>query len=44
MLCNSIGQDMDAGILTPDWDMAGEIIKDTALRNGQAYFRFPESV
>ncbi len=44
MLCHSIGQDMDAGILAPDWEMVGEIIKDTSLRNGQAYFLIPESV
>ncbi len=38
MLCQSIGQDIDAGVLPSDIELTGEIIQDVSLRNGQAYF------
>lgn len=38
LLCQSIGKDIDTGILPPDYMVAGAIIQHVSLRNGQAYF------
>ncbi len=42
ILCNLLGNDVEAGILPRDLSMLGSMVEDICYRNAKAYFQFPE--
>lgn len=40
ILCNLLGKEMESGLLPPDFDLIGEIVRDICYRNAARYFGF----
>ena len=40
ILCNVLGKDMVVGLLPPDFDLVGELVKDVCFRNAAGFFGF----
>ncbi|MBN2579645.1 MAG: glucuronate isomerase [Pirellulales bacterium] len=43
VLCNLLGQEMQAGLLPNDFELVGGLVRDICYNNAERYFAFPQS-